>query len=426
MKKYFLLNMFLVTSSLVAIMIAITSNPLNALMADDSGTAIPCLGCPQITMTDEPTDTPTRTPSRTPGTPTATRTPTASATRTATFTSTPTPSATGTRTMTPTATRTTTLLPPSTRLHYVPMVANQLFKPTSPSYYMLTINGFGTQIKGCNLANQLQAQSSGYNHIVILNFGTPVSTAGPGGNELGTDLNSDVKVTIAQIETAVQYFAIGYRGCLSDLNSSVTFAIGTNNYYAGSVTYAHGAAWAQMINRLNAWRPSNYIPYLQFNGAFDAENGWNSPTITRNWISGYASVANAFYYFFGTAEGCPYPANPTWACNTAAYPEWTQDDVLYMAWGAYFALPVPEIYTTDESNAQQWYWLSLYAASSSIYGKIRFQGSLTQQGACNTHSCQPNENNSPWAGYSQLQYWINSDTSTAYYINWATDISYYP
>jgi len=191
---------------------------------------------------------------------------------------------------------------------------------------------------------------------------------------------------------------------------------------------AHGQAWARMVTDVAALlADSLYRVQVDVAGANDMELDWNTPTATRAWVDGYSSVVGASYYLynFGDAAGCPSDRTPSGNdCGTATHPEWTVEDVYHISWGAQSAIPLPQIYRNDGTNARQWYRLSLYAADRDGDPMI-LAGSLTQLGACREKGCNTSVDNTPSEGWAQLFTALNTnDVRTAQHLPWSTDIRF--
>lgn len=322
-----------------------------------------------------------------------------------------TPTTTPTPTLTPTATRTNTPLPPGVPPDY------------SSSYYMLTVNSTKLYNLGCTVGTIDKNLPGVRDTIVILDFGTPKQVNG----EWGTDLFWIGPVTNAQIKAAVQNFGRGYYVCSStDQGSQIYIAVGTTNYgslFASSTETARalGVAWAQMINEINAWFTTNgYATQVHAVGANDIEPAWNGVAVTRAWVDGYDSVNLYDYYDFGSADGCATRSTPT---KTTCANGWTRDDVWYKAYGTRPGFPIPEIYNTRGTNAEQWALLSLYSVNYKGY-PIEYHGVLTQWQACqqvDDDQCA-GVDNTPATGWLQLYNELAKDSRTFYTPRWSTDI----
>ena len=317
---------------------------------------------------------------------------------------------------------------PTPYTYYFPIIsrANGLPPAATMSRYMSTINTTTLYNAGCA---QASASQSG---IVVLDFGAPRAVSGTYGTRL---FGVGGFASTAQVASAAQAWLQGYWNCAPSY-AQVTLAIGTTNCGNGSgpnvcnaggdnITSAHGQAWAQMVNDVNAWITSNsYNAKLNAAGANDMEPGWDSPGETRAWVDGYFSlpITQTFaLYNYGSCDSCPY-----YNCTTCMPPNgWSLDDIWYVSWGATGAYPLPEIYLTSGANADQWYRMGVYAFAN--HGNsMNFQGAFTQWQACQDvgpDAC-PYTGNTPSAGWTQLFNALNADTRTAQPLKWSTDISW--
>jgi len=269
---------------------------------------------------------------------------------------------------------------------------------------------------GCALGARDYNLPGTQDSIVVLDFGKPVFQNGLHG----TSLFSFSFASTAQIAAAAEQFGQGYWECsASDTLSQLQLAVGTTNF-GSQVTYQHGLAWAQMVNAVGAWLiAEGFSSQVTAAGANDMELAWNSPTVTRAWVDGYDSANQWRLYDYGAAEGCPPYGN----CGTSSHPEWTQEDVWYIAWGAPPSWPLPEIYLTNGGNAAQWYNLSLYAYLN--HGlRMDISGSLTQYQACQQRGCIQAVANTPEQGWTQLWTKLHSDARTIQDLRWSADIKW--
>jgi hypothetical protein len=265
------------------------------------------------------------------------------------------------------------------------------------SRYLKTTDQNTLDSEGCQQTNE-----SG---VIVLAFGQPWFD----GTNYGTTIfGSNTFRSVSTIETAVKEWLNGYWVCGG--SGVVSLAIGTSNY-RGSTTYGHGQAWAQMVNRIENWivSPPSWGSRESVHGADDIELDWNSVSNSRAWIQGYSDVGGT-YYDTGDAAGCP----PFGGCDNG----WTLEDVWYKSWGALPAYPVPEIYNTDGSTAQEWYQVSLYGYTHHG-GAVPILATLTQWAAAG--NCCTNQ---PAQGWQQMYDALNSDSRTANYIQYSTDITW--
>jgi hypothetical protein len=292
--------------------------------------------------------------------------------------------------------------------------------PYSSSYYMNSISTPNMQELGCELG-WLDWMTPGWqDNLVVLDFGQPRNISGGG---YGASLFGMGPVSTSQIATAVMTVGYWYYMCSGDEPlSHLRIGIGTNNY-GSQVTPAHGAAWAVMVNQVNQYFTTQGIgARMDAVGANDMELSWNTVSITRAWVDGYASVNQYPLYNFGDAGGCPSANYPNWSCNNG----WTLNDVWYISYGAAPAYPLPLIYANGGINASQWYWLSKYAFENKG-GRMDFVGEMTQMQACIQapgSDCVVLDN-TPYEGWTYLWSRLQSNPGTAQDLRFSTDIMYY-
>jgi hypothetical protein len=318
-----------------------------------------------------------------------------------------------TPTTTPTRTPTQTPIPPTPTP--VPIIA----PPYSTSFYMRTVNPQSLYKLGCEKGKVDLNLSGAQDSVVVLDFGQPTDdSSGYGANLFGLG-----PAVTSEIANAVEQYALGYLVCSGeDQSSHLTIGIGTSNY-GSKVYYMHGKAWAKMVNDVNSWLiAQGFFNRVDAVGASDMELGWNSPTITRDWVDGYDSSNKYALFNYGDAAGCPTRAFPNWTCS----PPWTQEDVWYVSFGVGPAYPLPLIYARDGGNAQQWALLSLY--SYTHHGqRMDIKGAFTQWQACQQFplGCGKGLDNTPEQGWQQLQTELNRDVRTRQGLIWSTDIKWW-
>ena len=303
--------------------------------------------------------------------------------------------------------------------YYYPIFYKTWIKLTSTSYYMITIDPQFNYDLGCEIGTRDAQKSGAQDSVVVLDFSYPVCNT---DSSFGADLFGFGPVSLSSIATASKNFALGYYQCsAADTESNLVIGIGTNNKPTSCDSSQeltdHGTAWGIMVNQVNQWLQSNGLyGQVQAYGASDIEIGWNTPTLSRAWITGYEKVNAYPLIHFGDAAGCPYEDRPYLPCNG----DWTPEDVWYVSWGASASIPLPLIYLTNGVHAQQWAYLSQYGASE--HGsRMDFTGVFTQSQACAQWSCNGTDN-TPEEAYAQLYYELNRYPSTAQELNWSTDI----
>ena len=288
--------------------------------------------------------------------------------------------------------------------------AAPLAPPQTTSRYMVTVDPKTLYNEGCH---QGAAHKAG---VIVLDFGQASYQNGT----YGTILFNNLFASLSQITTASESFLQGFWDCSPPDGPLMTLALGTSNYH-GETTYAHGQAWALAVNLVGAWISAhNFLSQETVAGASDLELGWNSASATRAWTDGYTSKAQYFYYDYGDAAGCPQVATTdNGSCNNG----WSQSDIVYIAWEEEPALPLPEIHTTNGSQARQWYSLTLYSYfHPGQFSRMISQGSFTQYGACQTSSCDGTDN-TPTQGWRQFWTALNADSRTAQDLTYSTDMT---
>jgi hypothetical protein len=285
---------------------------------------------------------------------------------------------------------------------------------TSTSYYLRTIRPKTLDGMGCKFGRGVNAGSQPTDALVVMAFGRPMLRRG----SYGASLFGAHFATTSEIRNAGVAFAQGYHRCVRHKNSvSIRVVLGTSNY-GSRVSFGHGRAWAGMVNVANRnMEERGWEEHIDFAGGSDIELSWNGPKTTRAWVRGYDSVNLWPYYDFGDASDCP----PYGQC----YGAWTMEDLWYVAWGAPPAIPLPEIYTGNRSQAEQWYRLGLY--SKQQHGShMVFAGVMSQQTACrqSRDPCR-GMNNGPRRAWRQFTWLLNSHRDTAQLPRWSTDMSWH-
>jgi hypothetical protein len=94
--------------------------------------------------------------------------------------------------------------------------------------------------------------------------------------------------------------------------------------------------------------------------------------------------------------------------------------VWYVSYGLVPANALPEIYNTSGLNAIAWKNISLWR-------RIVFSGTTTQYLSCQQDPAREgcgSGTNTPWNGWSQLYYHLNSHPMTAQSLTYSTDVLY--
>lgn len=311
---------------------------------------------------------------------------------------------------------------------YLPLILKNFPPLPTTSWYMETVNTEMLFNLGCQLGFKDRDLVGQQDSVVILDFDHPTYINGV----YGANLFGYGPVSTSEVAAAVEFFGIGYYNCVyPDRTSTLTIAVGTNNCGFPNCTgsapddqyYAHGAAWAAMVNYIGTYFVSNgYYPQVRAYGASDMEVGWNDYFTTRQWVDGYDSINNWPMFNFGDAQGCPQVRT---GYNAPCDNGWYQYTIWYISGrgGLNSSMPLPLIYDNDGVNGKQWYSLSAYGFDSQN-GKLNIQGSVTQYLACSQRICDPALDNTPQEGFFDLYFALNSDPDTSQQVKWSTDIGY--
>lgn len=290
------------------------------------------------------------------------------------------------------------------------------------SYYIKTSSTSDLYSLGYNLGQRDYNKSGTQTNVVVLFFGAQKKdSSGNWGASLWGTFQTN-----AQVAALATQFARGYYvGTNTDHASTTTIILSTNN--SGSlITAEAGQQWAKMVLAAKS-SAASYSSQTIILGGNDMEIGWSTAAKTRDWISGYTGVTGrTLYYDTGDAAGCPTSGTYTTSTKCSSTNTWSIDDVFYKAYGAPPALPLPQIYTTNGSQAAQWYRISLYGYNNKSK-VILFKGTLSQYQACQqTKSCGTSTNNTAAQAYNSLSNLLNGNSITAQTMPYATDVKHYP
>ncbi len=288
--------------------------------------------------------------------------------------------------------------------------------PVAESLYIHTTSATAVQSAACNVATTFKGSTNGA--FVILDFGDATSV---GQVSYGLDLNA------AAVEFIVEAFAAYYHNCSSTNDPSLILGIGEDNAndFGGNPNGA-GSTLADEVNTVNNYlTPLDYVPLVNATGAVDAEPSYGSVPEIQSWAAGFESVGTASWSDFGSADGCPTSGSGTnGPCNNG----WKEDDLYQISYGDSGAsTPLPEIYATDEANADQWAQIAWYGGNT--YSKTElFGGPFTEYQACLQRGGCSGINNSPAAAWSQLWTAVNNipaiSSTAAFDFGYSCDIEW--
>jgi hypothetical protein len=198
---------------------------------------------------------------------------------------------------------------------------------------------------GCAFA---QGQPGPNMRVLLLDFGAARKLD---SSTWGAVDFSNTRFTNTEILGALERAADGYHNC--HVRGSVDIVYGNSNYHLSSAGMSGSDAWwagfhqSERSEELSDYQASNGYSSQTSDAASDMEPSWESPSITKQLVSGDQAQGWALYYDFGSADGCPQSGNVDGSCNNG----WHVSDVGYVSYAG-LALPLPEVYYT--ANANQW------------------------------------------------------------------------
>lgn len=239
---------------------------------------------------------------------------------------------------------------------------------------------------GDALATKQGTGSVSSDALLLLHFFAPVRLK---DGSYGASRRTSRDVSVRQVRWSVQDLIACYDARLAvdgTVGAQLTVGVGlTNDDTYHQVRFAHGVAWAGMVDQLATWITGHVsTATVDVGAAFDAEAGFGRLRDAKAWVRGYRSLGTPWpIYYYGGAAGCPTRSHPDWHC------QWDPDGIIWLAWGNGITQPVPEIYDVEpwhahppaSLNAQQWVRLSRRAVRTGV-GPIAFAGALSQAQAC--------------------------------------------
>jgi hypothetical protein len=237
---------------------------------------------------------------------------------------------------------------------------------------------------GCNQVRYDDANN--YSSFVILDFGGLYDDSGDQENLGGTVLSA---YRVYQLATA---FADGYTSCHGSQNVWDSLAVGTNNSL--QLDYNKGVAFANTVKDVGSWINS-YAHNMVIWGGNDIESWGNpglTPTNTYNWYNGWSANGGPGFVNYGSADGCP-----TGGFGPNCSYGWQQGDYYNLSWYFSGAYSVPEIYTTNSAQAEQWYWIGKYGSP--------FHGMINPWGPLDDYDLDPGSNTAAQA-WNQLSWFF--------------------
>jgi hypothetical protein len=332
---------------------------------------------------------------------------------------------------------------PESLMIYIPLVKRPwsylpgiIVPPYSFSHYVTDFGASYTYLNssGCDFGHKVVQLEGTHNFFVLLDFGRAYQFGdGTYGSQL---INTYQAKHLYEIQNAIINFASGFYTCSLGDYSNVIIGIGINNSSSFYTGYSHGYAWGAMVAQTNSLI-TQYQSKVSVVGAANFELGMNGPNPTISWVNGYKyymdqnGLSQFPLFVVGDAAGCPTLDNNT-DCGSEEFPSWSTWDVWYVNYGSDISFPIPEIYSNDWSQAEQWLMLSLYSDEYTAFGPIYISGSFTQKLACQQETNDPSclyLDNSPEEGYKMLYTVLYSKTPTRNVLDalsFSSDISYIP
>ena len=301
---------------------------------------------------------------------------------------------------------------------------------TTTSWYQDSVSESLFYDKGCNVANGVESGTEPGAPLVMMSFGNPEKID---ASTWGASMYSQPTQSTVQIKQAIQQWGKGFYICLdSSLRASTDVKIGagvTNQFPSSwdrNTANNHGQQWGTMIKNANDWFSTNgYASVVRAVGGSDVELGYKGPNESRGWVDGYNSVTNTgFLYNFGDAAGCQtFSSGDANSCGTTSYPGWTSADVYYVSYEVPLAFPLPQIYNTGGTNAEQWVMISQWAVNNGK-GKLSFTGPLTQYQACSQVGGCSGTNNTASDAWTQMKNKMDAKPDTVSDMAKSTDIKW--
>src|SRR5215218_1931790 len=167
--------------------------------------------------------------------------------------------------------------------------------PPTLSRYMETASLQAHYDIGCDRAKRKVAGP------IALIYGRPAVVNGAPG----ASIYSGPDATVQQIAAAARQFVQGYRDCSVSAPQIILIIATTNDESSPErVTFAHGAAWADLVDGVASWTADRgYGSLVNVQGGSDIEPGFNSVADTRAWVDGYDSANSRLLYTLPSADG---------------------------------------------------------------------------------------------------------------------------
>ncbi|MGE5673367.1 MAG: hypothetical protein ACM3XM_05720 [Mycobacterium leprae] len=258
--------------------------------------------------------------------------------------------------------------------------------------------------------------ATGRSGIVVLDFGAETQPPYPTADwtHWSTKDRSGYTWSFSYDLSIAEAYVKGWYGS-STSSQSLLIGMGTNN--SGFVDSTGGTAWADLSgNFANFITQNNYTSRVAAKSADDLEVDWSPESNGVSWMQGYSNEYAAYasvpaIYDHGDAAGCPTSGTNASTGDAACqgqYNTWHQSTLYQVAYGLAASYALPQMYTTNGQQAQQWQQISLwgYINKGNAIG-FALSGALTQSQACTDRGCPTGTNNTADQGWTQLYNAVN-------------------
>ncbi len=279
----------------------------------------------------------------------------------------------------------------------------------STSYYEQTKDPIEYRNQGC------KAAENGESGIIILDFAQPVNLGSAANPQYGAHTYiSHVDLKISEITNLTEAFIMNYEDhtCNGGRRNAITVAPAINNDAALSDTEmaGHAQAWAAMTEELRTFVALHGYTNIAIGAGIDAEEGYNTFSLTETWAQNYLPNTHAHLYNFGSIDTYPCPATfpPPDPCSPGL--AWTVDNyykISSQSSSTANSYPLPQIYKPIHAR---WWYIVKRRAYENHQMLMDFRGSWCCGDAVNTTE----------DAWRILWLELNSDPKTGQNMPWTT------
>lgn len=301
---------------------------------------------------------------------------------------------------------------------------------TTTTWYQDSVSTSLMDSKGCNTADSIENGQLPSNGLIVMLYGAPVEFAD--GSWGATAFGSPDRKT-GEIRDAMKAWGAGFHRCLSSsIRSGVLYrlAVATSNQFNASWSNTkignHATQWANMVKNIHDHFVSQgWSADVAAYGGSDMELAWAGPNATKAWANAYDGVTGRrLYYNVGDAAGCQtFSSGGPSSCGSGSFTGWDSADVFDISYGIFSALPLPQIYTTSGSQAEQWVMISKWSLDNGG-PKIGFGAVLSQEQACNQQGGCSGIDNTPGQSWNQMRTKMDAKPATITDMTYSTDVKW--